>query len=259
MKKVAAGIGLLALAATVDAKPLWSDNSLSVLKGNDYTVAYPDSTDDSERTVVTFEHVSGQSWGDIFMFVDRLDSSDDNTETYVEISPRLSLGKVTGKPLKFGIIEDVLITSTVEWVSVPGTGFDGKIDDTNYLLGPAIDLKVPGFAYLQLNAYHRDNDGGKDSNWQLTPVWGVPFKLGSLSFLYDGFIDWRSGTEDSHAETNFTSQLKWDAGSLLLNTEKTLYVGFEYVYWRNKFGLEDGSLPFETTEKNLNLLVKAHF
>lgn len=259
MKRIFLLVGLCALANTASSKQLWNDNSISLLRGQDYTVPYQGIDGDEERTVVTFEHVSGHTWGDVFLFVDRLDSADDHNETYMELSPRLSLGKITSQPMTFGIISDVLVTSTVEWVSGPYPLGDFYYDATHYLIGPAVDLKLPGFTYFQVNAYHRDNDEGKQSNWQLTPVWGMPFSLGSAGFLYDGFIDWRSGTEDAHAETNFTSQLKWDAGKTLMNQEKTLYIGVEYVYWRNKFGLEDGTLPFETTEKNLNLLVKAHF
>jgi len=257
MKSIHLALCALLLAPVAQAKTLWSDNSLSLLKGNDYTVPYTYTSEDEERVVVTFEHVSGHSWGDLFLFVDRLDSSEDNRETYVEVSPRLSLGKITGSDMKMGIIKDVLLGGTVEWLSVPSA--DLPNDKTNYLIGPALDLALPGFAYFQLNTYYRDNDGDQKSNWQLTPVWGLPFSLGSAKFLYDGFIDWRSGTEDSHAETNFTSQLKWDVGNTLFNAEKTLYVGIEYVYWRNKFGIEDGSMPFDTNEKNINLLIKAHF
>lgn len=255
MKQSIAFAGLCLLAINANAKTLWSSNNISLFKGNDYTVPYSDTTEDNERSVVTIEHASESTWGDVFMFVDRYDSSDGINETYVEVSPRLSLGKMSGKPLKFGIIKDVLVTSTVEWVALPSVGADA----TNYLLGPAIDLDLPGFAFFQLNFYHRDNDEGIASNWQFTPAWALPFTLGSQSFSYDGFVDYRSGTEDAHAEANFTSLIRWDAGKVLFNTEKTFYLGFKYIYWQNKLGIEDGTAPFETNEKNLNAMVKFFF
>lgn len=260
MKKFTPTIMLLTLTvvtSSVTAKQLWNDNSFTLLKGSDYTVPYTvldkPPTDDETRTVFTYEHVSGQSWGDVFLFVDRLESSDNNNETYAEFSPRLSLGKTTGTNFEFGVVTDVLIGGTAEFVSTPG-----GLDQTHFLLGPAVDLKLPGFSYFQLNLFYRDNDSGKDSGWQLTPVWAVPFKLGALDFLYDGFADWRASTDDSAAETNLTSQLKWDVGALW-ESPKMLYVGIEYVYWRNKFGIKDGSAPFETNENNANILVKMHF
>jgi len=45
-----------------------------------------------------------------------------------------------------------------------------------------------------------------------------------------------------------------------------LYLGVEYVYWDNKFGIRDGSLLFkgakrcwDSDERNLNVLVQYHF
>lgn len=255
MKQYLAVLGMCLLAANANAKTLWSSNSIALFKGNDYTVPYSATTKDNERVVVTLEHVSEQNWGDVFMFVDRLDSADDHNETYVEFSPRLSLGKTLGKPLKYGIIKDVLVTSTVELVSLPSY----SVDATNYLLGPAIDLDLPGFSFLQLNVYHRDNDDGMHSSWQFTPAWGVPFTIGSQAFVYDGFVDWRSGNDDAHSDANFTSALKWDAGKALFASENTLYVGFKYIYWRSKLGIKNGTAPFETDEKNLNAMVKFFF
>ncbi|OUS26283.1 hypothetical protein A9Q99_18815 [Gammaproteobacteria bacterium 45_16_T64] len=236
----------LTLAPTIYAKQLWSDNSLSLLRGNNYEIGA------ESRTVLTFEHVSGHSWGDMFLFVDRLESDNDDNETYWELSPRLSLGKLFNKDLTMGPVKDVLLTTTAEIAE----------NFTHYLIGPAIDLNVPGFAYLQLNVYLRDNEafGGAtkaDANWQFTPVWGVPFSIGNAQFLYDGFIDWRSGDGDNNTELNFTSQLKWDMGALW-QSPKVLYVGVEYVYWDTKFGIKDSD-ALQTDERNLNALIKVHF
>ncbi|WHI45215.1 outer membrane protein OmpK [Microbulbifer sp. VAAF005] len=202
------------LSAAAQAEMTWSDNSLSLLYGRDYKVNYSRTTDDSERSVVTFEHASGHSWGDLFIFADYLDSEDGSDELYSEISPRLSLGKLSGSELAFGPVTDVLIATAVEL---------GNMDDpdhlattgphfTNYLAGVGFDLAVPGFSFVQANVYRRDNDD-KASNEQLTLVWAMPFTLGDASFVYDGFIDWTSASEDAHPSTNFTSQLKWDAGA----------------------------------------------
>ncbi|MFT5852739.1 MAG: hypothetical protein ACI87J_002718, partial [Colwellia sp.] len=51
---------------------------------------------------------------------------------------------------------------------------------------------------------------------------------------------------------NFTSQLKYNLASIL-DLDTKLYVGVEYAYWVNKFGI-DG-----VDENNINLLVKYHF
>ena len=234
-------LGVLALSSLpLSAEVQWQDFSVTYLNGSNYRVDGPD------KQVLTFEHVAGASWGDSFFFLDHLRGDNGSRSNYAEWSPRLSLSKLSGSEFEYGIINDVLFTSTVEMSSL----------QTNFLYGVATDLTVPGFQYLKLNFYRRNNDGVED-NWQLTTTWGVPFKLGGMEFLYDGFMDWSSATADQSASMNFTSQLKW-ALHPLLDMKSKLYVGIEYVYWRNKYGIAD-SPQFRTHESNVNLLVKAHF
>ena len=252
---------LLALSASLNtgAEVLWQDNSLSALYGRDYKVNYSLSTDDSSRGVLTFEHVSGHSWGDLFLFSDYLNSEDGSSELYTEVSPRLSLGKLGGRELSYGPVKDVLLAGQLEL---------GIMDDPdnltatgprfiNRLAGVGFDLTAPGFSYLQANLYHRSNENKAD-NEQLTLAWGLPFNLGSESFLYDGFIDWASASADAHPSMNFTSQLKWDIGART-GKPKKLYAGIEYVHWNDKFGIEDGTFGIDSNERNINLLLKYHF
>ena len=224
----------------LQAEVLWQDVSVTYLNGSNYRVDGPD------KQVLTFEHAAGTSWGDSFFFFDHLRADNGKRSNYAEWSPRLSLGKLSNAELKYGIVKDLLFTSTVEMSSL----------QTNFLYGVATDLTVPGFNYFKLNFYRRNNDGVAD-NWQLTTTWAIPFSLGELQFLYDGFLDWSSATADQSASMNMTSQLKW-ALHPLLNMKSKLYVGVEYVYWRNKYGIAD-SPAFRTHESNVNLLVKAHF
>jgi hypothetical protein len=65
-------------------------------------------------------------------------------------------------------------------------------------------------------------------------------------------MDYATSTDQSEAQMNLTSQLKYDvAPHLGLDTK--FYVGVEYVYWLDKFGIKG------VDENNLNLLVKYHF
>lgn len=240
MKALHLASALIFTSLPLQAEVLRQDFSVSYLSGSNYRVDGPD------KQVLTFEHVAGTSWGDSFLFLDHLRGKNGSRRNYAEWSPRLSLGKLRDKPIQFGVIKDVLFTSTVEMSSL----------STHFLYGIATDLTVPGFNYLNLNFYRRNNDGVAD-NWQLTTTWAVPFTLGELEFLYDGFMDWSSATRDQSASMNMTSQLKW-ALHPLLKMKSKLYVGVEYVYWRNKYAIAD-SPQFRTHESNINLLVKAHF
>ncbi|MDP7593714.1 MAG: nucleoside-binding protein [Litorilituus sp.] len=214
----------------LEAKTLWSDFSLSYLNGSSYEVG------DKDRDVFTFEHASGTTWGDTFMFFDRLESTDGHVETYGEFSPRIKITDVTDS-----FIKSVYFAPSVE--------FGPK---TNYLLGVGLDLNISVFDYFQINTYLRNNEDG-DSSEQLTLVWGVP--LGPIHF--SGFMDYATGVNntafgDTENQMNFTSQFKYNIASML-DLDTKLYVGVEYVHWNNKFGIEG------IDERNVNLLVKYHF
>ncbi len=87
---------------------------MSLLYGDDYEVDYTFGSDDSTRKVLTYEYAAEYSWGDTFVDIDRLESTDNQRETYSEISPRLSLGKMTDQARGPRLIKDVLSASTVE-------------------------------------------------------------------------------------------------------------------------------------------------
>jgi len=214
----------------VTAKTIWSDYSLSYLSGSNYEVG------DNSRDVATFEYASGTTWGDNFMFFDRIESSNGDISTYGEFSPRI---KITNFDDSF--VKALYVASTVEMGP-----------ETNYLIGLGSDLKIPGFKYFKMNVYFKNNGDG-DSNFQTTIVWALP--IGPL--IYDGFLDYATGVDntafgDTKAQMNMTSQLKYDL-SPLFNLDTKLYVGMEYVFWLNKFGI-DG-----VDEKNANFLIKYHF
>ncbi|WP_296056983.1 DUF5020 family protein [uncultured Amphritea sp.] len=219
----------------VSAKQLWSDFSLSYVKGSHFEVVDPD------QQTITVEHASGHNWGDTFFFVDRQESDDGDTSTYFEFSPRLSLGYVTGADLSLGLVKDVFLAGT--WES--GEGFD------NYMAGLGVSLDLPGFQYANANIYQANNDL-ISNDVMLTLTWGIPFSISDAEFLYDGFIDWSSEENDHASETNFTSQLKWNAGKLI-GTSSPVYVGIEYSHWTNKYGIEGAD------ERNPSLLLKWHF
>ncbi|RHW22358.1 outer membrane protein OmpK [Pseudomonas jilinensis] len=254
---VTAALGACALltSASALAYPLqWQNNSLTYLYGTDFQV------DPKTQQTVTFEHASGWNFGDLFFFIDSIhyngdkNARGDNSSYYGEFSPRLSFGKLSGQDLSVGPIKDVLLAATYEF---------GRGDLHNYLLGPGFDLDIPGFDYFQLNTYYRraDTPDGGRGVWQITPVWAYTVPAGRSDILIDGFIDWvvdndsRSGY---HANFKFNPQIKYDLGKAMNWAEKQLYVGIEYDYWKNKYGIKDSS-AFKTDQSATNLIVKVHF
>jgi len=237
---------------------LWQDNSLTYLNGIDFKVDPP------RQQTLTFEHASGWSFGDLFVFVDGIryntearNGAGDGHTFYGEISPRLSLGKLTGANLSFGPISDVLLAATYEF---------GEDDVESYLLGPALDLKLPGFDFFQLNTYYRESDGRRDGSgvWQITPAWSYTLALGNSDLVIDGFMDWVVDNDDSyHANLHFNPQVKYDLAKAM-GWGKRFYVGVEYDYWSDKYGIDDDSFLGDeilggTEQSAISLLLKGHF
>ena len=239
---IALATAMTATAGIASAETFFTDNSLTALYGENYEVG------DSDKAVVTFEHFSAHSWGDVFVFGDRLmNQSMDGSETYIEVSPRF---KVSG--FDAGVIKNLYVATTWEM----------QEDEDNLLVGLGTDFNIPGFQNLSINAYQRLNDDG-DNNYQTTTFWGVPFAIAGQNFMFDGFWDWATGTSNGKAATsNFTYQLKWDAAPVFGASNK-IYVGIEHAIWDNKYQIKDGTDfgagPLDTNENVVSALVKVHF
>ncbi len=227
----------------------WQDNSLSYLYGDNFEL------DPETQHTFTFEHVSGWSAGDLFVFVDGIyfdgarDINENQMTYYGEIAPRLSASKISGQDLSFLFVQDFLLSGCFEF---------GESADESTLVGVAVDLKIPGFDFFQLNAYRRYNDGSADPEaYQLTPVWKMTFPVGETAIVFDGFIDWviAQGTDNLH----ICPQLKLDVGALLGMDAGSLYAGVEYDYWKNKYGVEDGDFGLDSDQSCVSALVKYHF
>ncbi|MBU1109780.1 MAG: nucleoside-binding protein [Candidatus Riflebacteria bacterium] len=231
---------IILCAVPASAKILWQDFSATLLNGSDYRVG------DRNRNVFTFEHTAETSFGDSFLFYDHLRSRNGQTENYGEWSTRYGLGKIFKKDFSSGIIKDYFLSNTLE--------MGDNIKNTLYGIG--IDFNIKPFQYFKIDYYRRINDKVENS-WQTTVVWGLPFKIGHEDFVYDGFIDKTTSTKDEAASMNFSSQLKWLI-TPHLGVKDKVYVGIEYEYWDNKYGIKHTS-AFPTNERNVNLLLQWHF
>lgn len=244
----------MAAAATTPAQAemFWSDNSISLLHSADYyNVGYEFGAPNKEMemTTMTLEHVSGHNWGDAFFFLDRhhgKGSASDFSETYSELSPRISSG-VLGDKIEVGPIKDVLLATTYEFSS-DSSGFS----QDNYLYGIGLDWTLPGFAFFQTNFFYANNEN-VDSDLQLTVVWGVPFTAGDVDFMFDGYIDWSTAESDHASDFHFNPQLRADVGKFIGITKSKLEAGIEYSYWSNKFGVKTSN-----NESTVSALIKYH-
>lgn len=251
MKKTLLALaGASLLSASVQAEQFWADTSLSLLYGSDY-----EFLEDEDLTTLTLEHVSGHSWGGLFLFVDR-HAGAGFSETYGEISPTFTLAKMDG------MVSAVNLAYTYEFdnLQTGDKNFDADTDNDpfhqgfdNHLVGVGVDLKVPGMDFLSVNFYRALNDknasGEDNDDNQITVAYG--YSNGNL--IIDGFMDYAFGSENDNVEDsmNLTPQITYNVAPML-GMKNKLKVGVEYSYWTNQFGV-DGQ-----DQSAVSLLLKAH-
>lgn len=223
--------------ANDDGPLIWHRENVQLLRGFDYELG------DSERTIITLEHASQWSWGDVFIFGDFTFQDNGERNAYGEITPRLSLSRLAGEgPNDEGLLRDTVLVATVE---LGDQGVD------RYLAGAGIDLNIPGFRFVRLHGFHRDDPERDGSTWQGTITWNRPFEIAGQNFLSEGFIDIAGAEGPGVANQLYVPRLLWDAGANAGNPGR-LFLGVEWQYWENKFGV-DG-----VTENVVQLQLKWH-
>lgn len=230
----------------------FTSTSLSYLYGFNWDTPFSPTSD---RDIITLEHFNANRFGDFFLFVDFMNITTENRggppdsgfDIYGEASPRLSLGKITGSPVKFGIIKDFYFYSgTYEFgrsksLDNINNEFGTNIDTTQLrqLHGVAVDLDLPGFNVATINAYWRDDLDVSGSTWQITAAWEVPFTLGDFDFVFKGFADVAGSEGSLEAQFHTSPQLVVDIGDKLFGKKKVLYFGTEVDIWWNEYGIKD--------------------
>lgn len=199
----------------------WSSTYITYLNGTGFVMPGDDSGDISYDTI-TIENASGLKYGDTFFFFDITDTDSDNVGIYGEIAPRLSSSKIFDYKWN-GFVTDILLASQLNFAT--GTR---RVE----LYGIGLDFKIPGFDFFQANFYRRDNKSVKGVSEQLTLAWQSSFELG-VPLVFAGFLDYAS-KEGDEVEANLLTQPQ-----LMWMVMKNLGVGIEYLYWQNKFGVED--------------------
>jgi nucleoside-specific outer membrane channel protein Tsx len=209
---------------------LWQETNLQYLWGRNFQTLDPSDPKDHSRSTITIEHADAWKYGDNFFFFDvtnpEINRNGAKTSIYGELSPRLSLGKITGQDLSAPFVKDVLLAGTLEL----GNGFH------NHLYGLGLSLNLPKFNFADLNVYVR-NSAEKGVTYQVTPVWQVPFSVGKASFVFEGFTDFAGHEGNSAFNIDAQPRLLLDLGKFW-GSAGNLFMGTEFIYWHNKFGVK---------------------
>lgn len=248
------GAAATALATMTVQAADWSDTSLGVRAGSKFQE--PFDANSISKTIISLTHASGYKYGSNFFNVDVLESGGGDPaasggsgaqEVYVVYRNTLDLGKVTGGNFKFGAMRGLGITG----------GFDLNSKNDFYaskkrmfVLGPTLMLDVPGF--LNVSAYLLDESNAPNAtdncscryhykdHASLEADFGIP--IGSLPLSFNGYAQWIASKGNNEyggptaAETHIDVNLMLDVGAVAGGPKHSFLLGFEYEYWRNKFG-----------------------
>lgn len=239
------------LSSNADTDLLWQDMSATVTHGQHFKV------DPAKQNAVTLEHVSALSTGDSFSFIEmsQYPHADRSAGLYGEVAVRWSYNKMAADPITFGPITDISLTTNLEF---------GSETAEMLLVGPSIDLSLPGFNFFQLSLTRREslNRVGNTSSegWQMTPSFSITWPIGRSEVVLDGFIDWVFATDEADYAENLqiNPQLKYNLGKLLHRPDTRFYIGLEYYFWSDKYGIAS-TTDFNTDQHALSVLAKYHF
>ena len=240
----------LCLSPVTLGEPLWRDVSAAYVAGSGFTL------DPDQQQTVSLEYASGYRWGDTFTYLDTTFFRDDERSysLFGETAARWSLMDAK-EDRSHRAVADVLVAASLEFGS-------GTVE--TFTLGPSVDLNAPGFDYLHLGLMRRESlnrSGFNNSDgWQFVPTWSLRIPAGRSEWVIDGFAKWIFSTDhsDYHPNFQFNPQIKYNIGKHLSGPDTRLYLGIEYYFWSNKYGVEDSSTN-DSDQHAISFLAKYHF
>lgn len=232
-------IAALAFASAARADAFdWSNNEIQYLHGSGYQM--PGNNNDIDYSIVTVTHADGWAYGRNFFFMDTLFSEagePSQVNLYGELYSSLSFSKLSGRDLSFGWIKDLNMTGGVNL----GENMNSRESGVRVILyGASLDLQLPGFNFFNVDFLRYDTlePVRLDSSWQITPSWQLPFTIAGTKWSFEGFADFIGKNNSGSARTALAQpQLRLDVGDLY-GYGNHLYLGVEYQYWHNKFGIK---------------------
>lgn len=225
------------LACTAVEAAEWSNTELHLQAGRLDVPTFAGGGK-ADHIIYTLEHASGWKYGDVFFFVDVLDSRErgfQDFDVYGEAYANLSLGKIAGKPVGFGPVSDVGLIGGVNWAADPNV--------RKHAAGVRLSLSLPGFAFANVDVMALMDDsegiasGGAPSEDDTVLVdfnFARPFKVGDAEFSIEGHIEYvgeRTNELGNTVESWILAQpqLQW-------HITGQIAVGIEYQFWMNKLG-----------------------
>ncbi|TON41285.1 nucleoside-specific channel-forming Tsx family protein, partial [Vibrio parahaemolyticus] len=205
----------LSLLAATSAPVLAADYSDGDIHKNDYKWMQfnlmgafnelPGFPDGSNHDYLEMEFGGRSGIFDLYGYVDVFNLASDpgsdksgKEKIFMKFAPRMSLDAVTGKDLSFGPVQELYVSTLMEW--------GGASEVNSQKIGLGSDVMVPWLGKIGLNLYGTYDSNKKDWNgYQISTNWFKPFYFfENGSFIsYQGYIDWQFGMKDEYSSSSY--------------------------------------------------------
>lgn len=220
IKRLAARTGAALLAATA---LLPAAQATEVFQNTSATLGYTNKaeedpvfgtgTNSENASFLRLDHFGVHGFGDNYFFIDTFKgkgvgnlsalpgvgagSFGVNADRQYQLvwNARASLSKITGEKLSFGVIDDISLFYRMERASY--------VDYTANMIGPSLNLKLPGFAWFQTSLlFNKQDYAFATSDFKKGHVFWhnfaiLPFEVGGMKFTFAPLLWMNFSKEDS--------------------------------------------------------------
>lgn len=148
----------------------------------------------------------------------------------MKFAPRMSLDAVTGKDLSFGPVQELYVSTLMEW--------GGASEVNSQKIGLGSDVMVPWLGKIGLNLYGTYDSNKKDWNgYQISTNWFKPFYFfENGSFIsYQGYIDWQFGMKDEYSSSSYGGAM---FNGIYWHSDR-FAVGYGLKGYKNIYGIKE--------------------
>ncbi|WP_100752150.1 outer membrane protein OmpK [Vibrio salilacus] len=243
----------LGVVAAISAPAMAADYSDGDIHKNDYKWmqfnlmgAFDEKGAGAESTHDYLEMEFGGRSGifDLYGYVDVFNLTSDKgsdkngqEKIFMKFAPRMSLDALTGKDLSFGPVQEVYLSTLMEW--------GGNSGVNSQKIGVGSDVELPWFGKVGLNFYGTYDSNQKDWNgFQISTNWFKPFHFfENGSFIsYQGYIDYQFGMEDKATYQSSNGGAMFNG--IYWHSDR-FAVGYGLKLYKDVYGFEDGAaLPW---------------
>jgi hypothetical protein len=249
--------------------PTFADDTLMYVYGPKYRNAFitipsqPDGADIA-RNNIEFKHVDAWKYGHNVVEIILKRANDVEPAAgggtgaqglYSIFRSGVGINRVAGRPvIAIGPLRDIDIQAGM---NIETKNSDYAPNERTLYFGPNFQFRVgSGFVNVGLHVRKEWNHNGNlgksesyDVDFNIEPVWHVPFRIGGARLAFDGFADYNTpkgkdaAGRDTRAEFIARPLLKLDISPVVGRQSHVLELGVGFEYWHNMFGKDADRVP----------------